>query len=780
MPNTKTDLTAEDLKALMAQADTEQLAQPRELTAADPPSNIRDAELAKVERLASSPDDDCLHAVPAKPGQAGDAVASATGAGHGDEPPSADGTLANRSQGGSESTANDDYDTGEAGGNGLDGEPRNAVPAETSETAPAEQGPAANGWLRNNSGMAVVRVFEEEIQSLICQMGLEGFLSVELADVELPEGFRVDAKGVHCDPEGKGNYSIQIARRPLWVHAESASENGDERRVIVRGVDSDGRIRDVAVAMDILYGRNGLAARLAENGLRSGVRNPIRLAEYLEASTPRRRLLRVDRTGWVGDGKGMAFVLPERAIVGPNGPVGIDPADLRTRKNVESISALGSLEEWQRDVAIRVQGNPILMFGIMVGMAAPLLQPLALEGGGFHLYGPSSKGKTTAAQACASVWGLGASSGNPAAPSYLSKWSATGNAVEPLANGRSGLCLVLDELGEFAGNDLDRIVYKLSSGEGKARMTRSAGLRDPYRWHLLVVSTGEWSVREGIDTGTSRRSRAGQEVRMVDIPTGDDVLVECHDKAPADFADEIKGACSTCYGTAGPAFVRALLDMPDMYGDARRLQGECLGRLLEDAKANDAEKRVVKRFALVACAGTLACRAGVLPYSEQEALDAVTKVMGLWLRATVLLSDSMKGVTALRDHLNANVQRMQNADSPGQNPAYTGTVQIKTVGNRTVALLDNSTFTKACGGYSPTAVARELLSLGLLHCTKGGKLQARFRLGDLAPQGVQRQAAGKLTRVYAVDLSILDLDFETRQQTAAEPDEEHNDQACDY
>jgi hypothetical protein len=87
------------------------------------------------------------------------------------------------------------------------------------------------------------------------------------------------------------------------------------------------------------------------------------------------------------------------------------PVNGRVHKAVitgTSMHARGSLAEWQEHVASKATGNPVLLFSLSASFGRPLLKPAGLEGGGFHLHGLTSRGKTTQLQMAGSVWGCGA------------------------------------------------------------------------------------------------------------------------------------------------------------------------------------------------------------------------------------------------------------------------------------------------------------------------------------------------------------------------------------
>lgn len=60
-------------------------------------------------------------------------------------------------------------------------------------------------------------------------------------------------------------------------------------------------------------------------------------------------------------------------------------------------------------------------FAVSLAFAAPLLRLVGMDGGGYHLKGESTDGKTTTMKAATSVCG---------GPDYWQTWRATGNALE--------------------------------------------------------------------------------------------------------------------------------------------------------------------------------------------------------------------------------------------------------------------------------------------------------------------------------------------------------------
>jgi uncharacterized protein (DUF927 family) len=156
-------------------------------------------------------------------------------------------------------------------------------------------------------------------------------------------------------------------------------------------------------------------------------------------------------------------------------------------------------------------------------------------------------------------------------------WRATDNALEAVLAGASDMALCLDELGQVSGEQVHNVVYMTTSGQGKARLSRSVQLRPSYQWRTIMISTGEIPISQKLAEVRGRKVRAGQVVRVVDIPAEHGpfgVFDGYTDFDAADYAKQLRQAAIKSYGVAGPAFVKALVDR-GISGEQVR-QRECL------------------------------------------------------------------------------------------------------------------------------------------------------------------------------------------------------------
>ena len=402
----------------------------------------------------------------------------------------------------------------------------------------------------------------------------------------------------------------------IWCIATTRDEHGASHGRRLKFADNRGRWKEFSAPMAMLSGSGeDLRRELLDQGL--VIFHERHLKRWLMQQSPEAERIAATTTGWHDIDGGRAFVLPSRTI-------GSDEVLFQSEQAaIPDFEERGSLDGWREGVAALCIGNPTLILSVCIALAGLLLKLTHLHvigGAGVHLFGDSSKGKSTGARAAASVWGGAA---------MLRSWRATSNGLEAAFASLNDTCIILDEIGEAHPREVGAVVYALGNGQGKARANRSGNARHSKRWRLMALSTGEHSVTAHIETGGDR-SKAGQDVRLLSLPATDrahgffDELHE-HPNGGA-FADAVKAATEAHYGHAGPALVAALLDAEDL--------GE---RLREARAAFDAaaglEGRAAGTFALIGLAGELATEHGITGWRKGAAMEAAREIFDCWRRS---------------------------------------------------------------------------------------------------------------------------------------------------
>ena len=346
-----------------------------------------------------------------------------------------------------------------------------------------------------------------------------------------------------------------------------------------------------------------------------------RLLDYIQWANPDTAARCVTRTGWHDN----AFVLPDFTYNDETEPVIYQAASL----DGIALSQAGTLEGWREQVATPCAGNSRLVLCMAAGFAGPCLGLAGAEGGGVHLRGSSSVGKSTGLQVASSIFG------QPAR--FVRTWRQTDNALEGVASLHSDLLLILDEIKELAAKDAGAVAYMLGNGQGKGRANRSGGARAAARWRLLFLSSGEVGLGDLIAQGGGTL-HAGHEVRFIDVPADAGAGLGLFDRvpdgiAPGVFADQLKAAAATHYGHALPAFLERLTE--DVAGNRELLASmrDALAGELVNGNNEGQVRRVAQRFALIAAAGTLATHYGLTGWQVEESEQAARACFRDWLGA---------------------------------------------------------------------------------------------------------------------------------------------------
>ena len=412
-------------------------------------------------------------------------------------------------------------------------------------------------------------------------------------------------------PEEKAIPVDQRICAPLIVEAETVNSEDGGVGLLVSFSYHEKRIESV-IPMEAIYGGpDEVLKGLSRQGLKIEHSKRRQVVPYLAShQSPGRRIETTTKPGWHASG---AFVLPTRVIGGDN----VRFQDSGRAANI--FNCKGSISGWQAEIAPRCLGNPVLILSVCCALAGPLLAKVGVNGGGVHLVGDSSSGKSLAQLLAASIWG------NPG--NFAASWDVSKGGVEIEAASRNDTVLILDEIKRADPKRVQEMAYAIANGTGKGTMTREREGRAKLTWRVLALSSGERSLSDHAAIGGSN-AHAGAELRMVDVNAGtrahrafDDV----QGLTGQEFHRTLNDAVSQNYGHVGPAFVESLIKEPEDLHSAFRQVREAFGT--ESSQAG----RVADRFAIMALAGESAIRRNLLNWPKGTAANACRLLFNEWL-----------------------------------------------------------------------------------------------------------------------------------------------------
>jgi putative DNA primase/helicase len=309
--------------------------------------------------------------------------------------------------------------------------------------------------------------------------------------------------------------------------------------------------------------------------------------------------------------------------------------------------------------------------------------------------------------------------------------------------------------------DFQKIVYDMYGGTGKGVMDQNRELKEVRTWRIIVLSSGELSTFDK-SKESGAPINAGQLIRFKDIPIEGKIVENAID------AEAIKYACSQFYGTAGPAFVQALIDEIKDWETMHTTIGEMMKTAIEKMpKTADAlQARGLKHFALAKVAGVLAKRYLDLPLTEDEITNSVSKIAKIWMDNSGSLSDTDRAIIKLRNLIQTDGEsrfRRLPGDERAQIINQAGWWDL----NKKIVYINEATFTdEICAGLSYREVANALCEKGLLN-RSGTHLQTE--LGATIKCWAERDESAKKSpsinrikkvRAFSINDSIVNYGIE--------------------
>ncbi|MDI3297572.1 MAG: DUF927 domain-containing protein [Bacillota bacterium] len=415
------------------------------------------------------------------------------------------------------------------------------------------------------------------------------------------------------DPDADSwSLALAVRRNGSWITVEADRSTLADSRKILQLADSDFPINSDNAKLVVRYIADVETANL--HLLPSGVL--------------------VRSLGWREIDGRRCFVLGERILAAPDPsgapgdvpPITVRPPEAGERRLMAGFATGGTRDGWI-GLYRRILPYPRIRIGLYASLAAPLISHVGVQGFTIHYAGLTSKGKTTAQQIAASVWGYPGGPGLEARPGLIVGWNGTFVGNEQLAAFLRNLPALLDDSGLVQDREvIAQTLYAIANGMGRRRGARSGGTRATGEWALTAISTGERIVT------SSSADAGGAQVRVIELEGnvlapmrrgGAEAEGALSEDRAAELMRELRRLAGEHYGVVVEPYLRTLMLMEDI--ELQQKFDKALHAMLDaagDAARTDMGSRLAGAFATMALAADI--------MHEAIGLDAEIPRRKLW------------------------------------------------------------------------------------------------------------------------------------------------------
>lgn len=317
-------------------------------------------------------------------------------------------------------------------------------------------------------------------------------------NLKQPEGWIYSEKGISRIDEKKGVPTI-VCRTPIILTQRLKSMETGEEKIEIAFKRDDQWSKAIYPRSTVFTSRN--ITVLADLGCTITSENAKQVVRFLEALEAENIdiIKKADSTssfGWQTKGR----FLPG---YGKDIVLDIEPS---LRGWAAAYHTTGTFEGWITTMQPH-RNRDKFRFILAASFTAPLLRIIQQRIFFVYNWGGSKGGKSAALKAALSVWG------DP--ERLMVNFNATQVALERMAGFYNDLPLGIDER-QLAGQkqeSLEKIVYMISSGTGRARGSKGGGLQALNTWRTVALATGE----EPLSTDTTQ---TGVSTRVLEIYGG--------------------------------------------------------------------------------------------------------------------------------------------------------------------------------------------------------------------------------------------------------------------
>lgn len=370
---------------------------------------------------------------------------------------------------------------------------------------------------------------------------------------DAPDGFKRGVDGLYVEVEGRW---ICFYDQDLYPDRLAYDESlGYEVMTIKHSLPHEGDM-ECTMRSSLVNDPKALLTTLADNHIKVvGVKEKKYMTAYLESyqaklQRQRRMSMLLCQMGWKDARNGKPMFVLGKKIIHHDGTVEEASLARNVPGSASAYHCKGSLEKWS--AATKVLDKPGMepfAFSLLAGgFGAPLMKFTGFDGALVSLVGDSGAGKTLLLRWIQSVWGQNSE--------LMMLRDDTKNALVSRLGINGNLPMTIDEITNIDGMELSSLVYRITQGRDKIRLTRNAEEKALLNtWNTLAVTSSNESL---IDKLSGAKHDASAEInRLFEYP------VMKHREFQGETTTQIYWTLQENYGHAGVEYAKWLVQNID-------------------------------------------------------------------------------------------------------------------------------------------------------------------------------------------------------------------------
>lgn len=304
-----------------------------------------------------------------------------------------------------------------------------------------------------------------------------------------------------------------------------------------------------------------------------------------------------NQMGWRKVDDGHVFVLGEQVITRD----GVSHAGMANNvpTAAKAFHTAGELQPWVNATKLfAIEGMEPFAFGFLAsGFAGPLMKFTGFEGAMVSMLGDSGAGKSMVSKWGLSVYGQHSE--------LVMLKDDTRNGLVSRLGVYNSLPMVVDEMTNIDPNELSDLVYRVTQGRDKVRLSERSKEKDNLNhWQTIAVVT--CNAPGIIEKLTYAKNDASAEINRVF-----EYQVDMHPKLTQRLATALYNVFTSNYGHAGVEFIKHVVATQDEH--AEKISNLVL-RIQEKANCRPEERYWVAVIAATIYGGLLAKRLGLIQF----------------------------------------------------------------------------------------------------------------------------------------------------------------------